>query len=511
MKNRWVGILISVATLFAMATAYAAPSLSASYSLSDETPKAGSTVFYYVTVRNAGTSAAEDIEVRIINMESTFGGTRGPGLIKLGDIAAGDSETASFAIYLRDDQFGVRRINTEITYEYDGVENTIEYDQYFTVESTQLQVMETSSSTTPLKPSEIGKLEIKLANQQNEGASRFKFDFTSGVSGTTTVFKVLGSSTQYIDKSIKEGESITVSYELYVDKSIPSGVYDATLSIEYIGGGVEKTETLELGIRVQGDLNLDIGTVQTDPREIKEGDEDVKVTIGVQNIGDEQVKNLKVGFRPKEPFGLTPSTQETQNLGILDTSSSASAVFYLDVTDKAEAGRYEIPVTLEYLDVNGNSHTEAENITLGIKATPIISIREARTVPDAIAQGDLVSLYIIVVNSGSKDADGISVRAIENIEQPFEYEEKSDNVGMLKPGEEGEAVLKFTVDQGATLKKYGVNIEVRYTDGDDVYTEEETINVDVSVMPESDTTLYLVMAALIIVIVVLGWKIKQRL
>lgn len=508
-KKIWFGTIL-IAILLGLVEVGATPSVSATYSLSDTTPKAGSTLFYYVTVTNLGTSEVEDVEVTLVNRGSAISGMRIPGRIRLGDIDPGSSETASFAVPLGDTEAGVKRLRTEITYNFAGDEKTIEYDQFFTVESTQLYVMRTSSTDDPLRPGEIGKLVIEIANNEVEPAKNFKFDFTSGVSGATTVFKTLGGNTQFVSDDLGEGEVLELEYDLYVDESITSGVYYSTLTAEYIAGGIEKTETLQIGVRVQGDIDLDIGSVQTDPMEVKEGDEDVKVTINVQNIGQEQVKNLKITFEPSKPFALTTTTRATQTLGVLGAAGSASSNFYIDVSEGAASGRYEIAVALEYQDTRGNSYEETENITLGVKSTPVVRLKEIRFSPTELKQGQVATMFLLLQNVGSEDAEGVSVRALESVDQPFTYEEKSDRAGILKAGQEGEAAIKFTVEGDATPKKYGIELEIRYTDGQDVYTKEEVVLVEVSAGQGSDPTFFVVVVLLVAVIVFLGWKIKRK-
>lgn len=509
MKNKIVGAIL-FALLANIVLVSAEPAISASYSLSDETPRAGSTIFYYVTVSNSGTTTAEDVEVRMIKSSSSYASTRGPGAVRLGDIAPGTSKTASFSVALGDTDVGVRRLNTKIIYESGGAEREIEHDTYFIVESTQLEVMDVSSTTDPLAPGEISTLKITLVNQQNEAASNFRFDLASGVSDAgIRVFRPLGGSSQIIDERLLEENTITVPYQVYVDPSITNGVYDAILTVEYIGGGIEKTETMELGIWVRGQLELDLTSVQTSPAEIKEGDEDVMVAFNVQNIGQELVKNLKTTFDPNGPFSLTASTQPTKSLGVLGAASSAPVEYYIDVEELAEAGSYDIPVTISFQDSQSKSYTLEKNLTIRIKETPILEIIDVQ-VPETVAQGQSADLTIVVKNVGQKKAQGASSRVIDKSDQPFDYGDKSDNIGILEPGETGEAVVPFSVDSDATVKEYGMQLELRYTDGEDVYTTTEVIDVRVVEAESSGFPVELVLVILLVIIGAVVWKLKGR-
>jgi hypothetical protein len=501
--------LAAFAVLALAVSASATPSLSATYSFSDDSPRAGSTVFYYVAVSNSGTSTAEDVKVSLIRSDSSYATTQGPGSVELGDLPAGSSTVATFAIKLASTDIGVKRINTVVYYDYGGSEYEIKQDAYVSVESRQLQVMSVSSNEAPLVPGEISQLDIRIANRKNEGAKDFDIDFTSDSYLTTTVFKPLGGSSKYVEKQIGEDAYIDLSYDIYVDESVPSGVYDITLSVNYLGGNVEKSETLTIGVWVRGDINLDLATVSTDPTELMEGEEDATVSITVQNIGQEQIKNLKMTFDPEAPFMLTASSQATQNLGILSVSSSVSADYYIDVDESAASGAYDLPVALSYQDSRGQSYEENLHVTLRLKPVPIVSI--TRSDAPTVIQGESSSVRLYLKNEGEKEAEGTSVRVFEKIEQPFSYEEKSDNVGLLKSGEEGEAVINFDVDAGAEPKEYIMEFEVRYTDGDDVYTETESVTVSVLPAEDSGFPMELVIVLLVVIVVVtIIWKITSK-
>jgi hypothetical protein len=56
------------------------------------------------------------------------------------------------------------------------------------------------------------------------------------------------------------------------------------------------------------------------------------------------------------------------------------------------------------------------------------------------------------------------LRVFKDASQPFEFNEKSDFVGKLEPGESGDAILRFTVDEKAPEKKYLLDVELRGID-----------------------------------------------
>lgn len=88
-------------------------------------------------------------------------------------------------------------------------------------------------------------------------------------------------------------------------------------------------------------------------------------------------------------------------------------------------------------------------------------IDSVETVPPVVHPDTDVSLLIRVKNTGSEEADAVSLRVFKDSTQPFEYDEKSDFVGKLKPGETGEALIRLKVKEDAAAKKYLIDVELR--------------------------------------------------
>jgi hypothetical protein len=502
-------LLAALAALALAACAQATPSLQASYSFSDDSPRAGSTVFYYVAVANTGTSTAEDVRVSLMRSESSYANTRGPGSVSLGDIAPGASTVATFAIGLGVYDLGIVRVNSAIFYKYEGRTLEIKQDAYLSVENRQLHISELSSNTKPLQPGSLSRLELTLSNHGSQLAKDFDIDISSAYYGSSPVFRPLGSSTMRFDSSLKEGESMKLDYDLYVDSSVPTGVYDLTLSINYIGGNIDKSETISMGVWISGGAEIELASVSTDPAELREGDEDVKVIISLQNIGQEQVRNLRIDFEPLAPFEFAASSQSSQSLGLLGPSDSVSADFYINVAESALSGTYSMPAVVRYRDGMGQDYEKEINITFRLKRVPLVEVSTIQTEPTTA--GESGELLISLKNIGEKDAEGTSIRVFERIEQPFDYDRKSDSVGLIKPGMEGEAILPFKVSGTADAKEYLIEFEIRYTDGNTVYTSLEAVPFTVLPQVQSEfpiwyLAVFIVLSALVLVI----WKRRVK-
>ena len=86
------------------------------------------------------------------------------------------------------------------------------------------------------------------------------------------------------------------------------------------------------------------------------------------------------------------------------------------------------------------------------------------TVPENLTPGASADVRITVKNTGNEKADSVSLRVFKDASQPFEFDEKSDFIGKLEPGESGDAVLRIKVGSGAVHKKYLIEVELRGID-----------------------------------------------
>ncbi len=107
--------------------------------------------------------------------------------------------------------------------------------------------------------------------------------------------------------------------------------------------------------------------------------------------------------------------------------------------------------------------------------------------PVQLVPGTEAVVRVKVINTGNENAESVSLRVFKDSSQPFEFSEKSDFIGKLEPGENGEAAIRFTVDKNAIAKKYLLDVELRGIDKNDnvlifrrtvpLTTDEETKNM----------------------------------
>lgn len=277
----------------------------------------------------------------------------------------------------------------------------------------------------------------------------------------------------------------TLYYRLRVDDNALEDTYDVTLKYSYIGEkGVNNGEE-EFEIRV-GDKempNFVIGTIATSPTKLVGDTDEAELNIDIENIGDGDSENTKVELELPDGFKPSYSFSNREVLGTIPEESSKTATFYIDVDEDIKGGSYTGKLKLQYKEADDDDNTYKTIILpleIQVMDKPLFEIVEVVTSPETITKEDKVELKFIIKNIGGKEGESVSVRAFKESSQPFEFEDKSDFIGKLKPGESGEAVLTLDVEKDATAKDYIIDLEIRSIDGDQVLLQEKSTKITIS-------------------------------
>ncbi|MHA1829784.1 MAG: COG1361 S-layer family protein [Candidatus Heimdallarchaeaceae archaeon] len=286
--------------------------------------------------------------------------------------------------------------------------------------------------------------------------------------------------------------------------------------------------TRKFEVKVKSELpEFAIGKVTSDPLELTPDMDDVKLTVELQNVGKGDAKLVSVELDLPQGFVPSESYSDTANLGTIEKDSSKEANFYIDIDEGVESGRHEANLVVRYkTGFREGYKTKTLTLELNVKATPIFKIEETTVnlpsgtggmitgyavkgmdvilKPSILAQGDKAELRIKLMNDGEEEAESTSVRIFKQSDQPFDFEENYDYIGNLKPNQTAEAIFKFTVDDDADLKKYLLDLEIRYIEGNDVKIVEKTIPIEVSKEKQSYTLFCVI--AVVIVVVLIAWK-----
>ena len=312
-------------------------------------------------------------------------------------------------------------------------------------------------------------------------------------------------------------EGVIVKYKVKVDKDAIEDSYELKLRYRSGYGAWVIVDDFEVDVESK-EINFQIGKLETDPLKLVADTDEAEITIELQNIGDGNAENVKTRLITPEGFESTYSYSDQSNLGSIDSGSSGSAVFYLDVDEGIDAREYDSTLFVNYKkeDDPDNEYREEEiKVKIPVKPSPLFEITEANTVPEQVSPSDDVKLLIKVKNTGSKEAESVSLRAFKESSQPFDFDEKSDFIGKLDPGESGEAILMFSVEDDAAQKNHIVDIEIRGVNDNQVQIFEKNVDIRVDGRDErlgSQMTGILITLAIVIagIIVYRAYQKKKR-
>jgi hypothetical protein len=310
-------------------------------------------------------------------------------------------------------------------------------------------------------------------------------------------------TTKYYLGSIDSGSTTSFNVKLHASQNTKEGSYLIPATLNWIDeDGTEKSENINIGFVVRGDINLGISNVITEPREIKAQDTYVRIDVDFTNNGHGEARNIQIDMLNEYPFRDSWSNANFKNIGTLTSGDVKTGTFYIDVDKDAKSGTYKIPLKITYLDIFNNEHVEIHHVNIFLKPKAVLEI-----VPEVyvLKAGRENKILLKVQNNGTQKAESVKITAIKNTAQPFDYPQKTDSIGTLGINETGQGILVIDVDKKAVNKDYFINIEIRSVgdseQGDNnVYLSQKTVKVKVEGRNKSIT----IPAALIVLIIGFG-------
>lgn len=349
----------------------------------------------------------------------------------------------------------------------------------------------TDVQPTEFSPSDTSEVIVTVKNNGGRDAKDIRLAFQG-----TEVLSLVGPTVAHIN-TLNSWSSKEVKITIHVKEEAPNGVYPIPVNCswrEYYFDpaegyvtGPEQNVDLGLSFSVMGEVVMNIGDVTTDPTDIRPGDENVEIRAVIENSGEAAAKDIEANLLFKDDtFKPSWSGTDRSYMGRLNSGEKGEAVFHIDLAENIESGKHSIPLQIIYKDTKGEEYTIMREVSILMKPKPDFEIVSYYTEPASLSAADTgVVLHVQIKNIGTEKAESASVRMTGEADVPFDYDVKSDFVGNLAIGEEGEAILEFDVDEDAVSKVYPLGIEIRCTGdrdkGDDnVYILNKEIKVEVA-------------------------------
>jgi hypothetical protein len=340
---------------------------------------------------------------------------------------------------------------------------------------------------------------------ENSGLNQFKFVNTGLVSRddlpNTAKFLTVtldAGDSPFIIKSdpqmlgdLKASSTATGKFTVRIPADTPAGVYNLPVKLNYTylqtaeQYGVDtvqnfyksKEETFEFPVRVKPDVRISI--VSSKFRDLNAGTEG-SITLDVKNVGHEDGKKAILTLARNDGSPVIP-TEGSTYIGDFPAGGTATAIFRASVSGSAEAQTYPLDVYVKYENSDGDSISsdiETIGVLVGGK-TRFVIVSESET----ISPGQKKTIRVQYKNTG--DATAHEAQARLSMVDPFSSNDDTAYLGDVGPGETKEAAFMVTADSKATLKKYGIDSEIRYNDAFDNQVISDPIKLSVTVTKDA--------------------------
>jgi hypothetical protein len=235
--------------------------------------------------------------------------------------------------------------------------------------------------------------------------------------------------------------------------------------------------------------------------------EEVKLTIIVENTGLNELKFVQSRIIDRDDLPNTAKflrvalsdggapleiKSDPQMPGDVKGAGSVRAVFTTKINDDAPAGRYTLPLTLNYaylyqaeqfgFDTIRYTYKQVtEEIGIPITIRPDISIEVLSVIPEHLNVGTEGYLTMHIKNTGSGDGTQAVVKILRNGNSPVVPTDSSVYIGDFPSGSTAECRYKVSISGSAERQIYPVEVVVVYknNEGDFVTTGSDTAGIPV--------------------------------
>jgi hypothetical protein len=369
----------------------------------------------------------------------------------------------------------------------------------------ELTIMMTRYDPYPAEPGKYMTLWIKLQNSGPVSARNvtlelldtYPFSLDPGEERVRTFGEVIPT------------EPILAEYRVRVDTDALDGRNPIDLKI-----GSDGRDFFIKGFDIYVEskaVDFALGSILSEPESLYSDTENNKLTIAIQNVGESAAKLVRAELMLPDGFSPSESYSDEYSAGNIEAESSGDVIFYIDIDSNVRAGEHPATLKVSYKDGNdGDYKKKTLQVRIPVRASPSFEITGLDISPRTLGQGsEGVEMKLDILNSGTREAENVNVRVLKEATQPFDFDEKSDFVGNLKPNETGQAVFHFDVDANADLKKYILDIEVRYTQDSTVKIANDEIQFIVTEPLPDMTGIYIFLILMLVVVAGAFWYYKR--
>jgi hypothetical protein len=272
------------------------------------------------------------------------------------------------------------------------------------------------------------------------------------------------------------GQAIHVIYYYNINGSASNGVYNISLKVAgpiFIFSHFH--ETLNASVAILGYAKASVQAVwgsPTSPQLVAPGENDVPVTLILDNQGNVMLSNVSLLLTSAYPIKFM---QSYLNVGYLPPGQPVEITTYASVYPNATSGIYQLPALIQYFSNSRIPVTVSVPVT-GYSNFSVTTVWGSPTDPQVVAGGSTrVPVTIIINNLGDVNAVNVSITLPENY-FPIHFLQSSAYLGIIPAGLYSESTVIASVYPNATPGVYYVPITIHY------FSTERTVYAPIDVL-----------------------------
>ncbi|MDR2899557.1 MAG: hypothetical protein LBU94_04515 [Clostridiales bacterium] len=497
--------------------------------------EAGQTKTVEVTVKNLASDSAKDI---ITTVSTTNAGLAAVFTGNDGYISSlGNKSTKKVELKITADRSasdGYATINFAHSY-LNSINEAEKYESAISVRVTNPNL----SNTVVLKDIAVSSENIAPgsdftlnADIMNEGTADVR-DISVEVEGVESEGIYIKNATNVVSfNSVAPNASQSLSIHLSANEHMKRGSYPLTLNLSYYDADSEtkqqsKSYTYYVNVSGgSGDLNAAevIVTNITAPAETMGIAQEFAMKVTVQNISQNQAKNVKLSASPEGEGAVVPKSTSITQFNTLAPGEVREATFTFAATALSKSQNYVIGFTIDYEngleDTEGNaetvSFTQYQGVNISnpeadeeeengededLQSVPKIIIKEYASDPIIVRAGTEFDLSMTFLNTSAE-------MTVKNIKVILTVEEGTEEKGSVftpvnssntfyfdsipAKGEVSQKIRMYAVPD-ASPKNYIINVKFEYEDMENNPHESlESVGINVKQITKLDTSEFMI-------------------
>ncbi len=276
-----------------------------------------------------------------------------------------------------------------------------------------------------------------------------------------------------VDKVTIKGA--TPYFKVRVSPTAKPKIYEIKLNIEYESQAEDDFTTTDsiyikvLNNQVEPTLGVVNYTFTGDELSVNEPNQAVVLTVG--NTGTNNANDVRVSLKGFAADGIhLYKGMDVQAIDLIEAKHEKVAYFYIEPSQNAPSGEYQLEVELKYYDDVGAEYTRTSYIYVPVQGNDTkaieLSVNDLNA-PDKISAGETFKISGVLENTSSVEAEFVEV----SLDYPDGFIPESKPKKIIRDlgaGETEEIFFELSAAEDLETEHYPINLVMTYNaSGDD--------------------------------------------